>query len=142
MLLAKGDYPAELDIPLPFSLVSDDAARDRLRGHARLLVAVQHVRPGPQHLEVPDPRQAQDQDPADRVRLPARPTPPRRSFAALRAAGALDRQGRSARRGQVARRRQRRGAGRVGRGCWARPTDGRPDLEILGENMENSAARS
>ena len=30
-LLAKGDYPAELDIRLPFSLVSDEAARDRLQ---------------------------------------------------------------------------------------------------------------
>jgi len=30
-LLAKGDYPAELDIRLPFSLVSDDTARDCLR---------------------------------------------------------------------------------------------------------------
>jgi hypothetical protein len=29
-LLAKGDYPAELDIRLPFSLVSNDVARDRL----------------------------------------------------------------------------------------------------------------
>jgi hypothetical protein len=29
-LLAKGDYPAELDIPLPFSLVSNDVAQDRL----------------------------------------------------------------------------------------------------------------
>lgn len=29
-LLAKGDFPAELDIPLPFSLVSNDAAKDRL----------------------------------------------------------------------------------------------------------------
>ena len=29
-LLAKGAYPAELDVPLPFSLVSNDAARDRL----------------------------------------------------------------------------------------------------------------
>ncbi|MEJ8840780.1 DUF4954 family protein [Lacibacter sp. H375] len=29
-LLAKGDYPAELDIPLPFSLVSTDTARDQL----------------------------------------------------------------------------------------------------------------
>ena len=29
-LLAKGDYPAELDVPLPFSLVSNDTARDRL----------------------------------------------------------------------------------------------------------------
>lgn len=30
VLLAKGDYPAELDIPLPFSLVSNDVAKDRL----------------------------------------------------------------------------------------------------------------
>jgi hypothetical protein len=30
VLLAKGDYPAELDIPLPFSLVSNDAAGGRL----------------------------------------------------------------------------------------------------------------
>ena len=30
VLLAKGDYPAELDIPLPFALVSDDVAHDRL----------------------------------------------------------------------------------------------------------------
>jgi hypothetical protein len=30
VLLAKGDYPAELDVPLPFALVSDDAAHDRL----------------------------------------------------------------------------------------------------------------
>ena len=30
VLLAKGDYPAEMDIPLPFSLVSDDRAKDRL----------------------------------------------------------------------------------------------------------------
>jgi hypothetical protein len=30
-LLAKGDYPAELDIALPFCLVSDDVARDRLQ---------------------------------------------------------------------------------------------------------------
>jgi len=29
-LLAKGDYPAELDVPLPFSLISNDSARDRL----------------------------------------------------------------------------------------------------------------
>ncbi|MBE3123961.1 MAG: DUF4954 family protein, partial [Planctomycetes bacterium] len=29
-LLAKGDYPAELDIRLPFSLVSNDPAHDRL----------------------------------------------------------------------------------------------------------------
>lgn len=29
-LLAKGDYPAELDIPLPFSLLSNDVAKDRL----------------------------------------------------------------------------------------------------------------
>ncbi|HTH32592.1 MAG TPA: DUF4954 family protein, partial [Lacibacter sp.] len=29
-LLAKGDYPAELDIPIPFSLVSTDTARDQL----------------------------------------------------------------------------------------------------------------
>jgi hypothetical protein len=30
VLLAQGSYPRELDIPLPFSLVSQDAARDRL----------------------------------------------------------------------------------------------------------------
>ncbi len=30
-LLAKGDYPAELDVRLPFSLVSSDEARDRLQ---------------------------------------------------------------------------------------------------------------
>jgi hypothetical protein len=29
-LLVKGDYPAELDVRLPFSLVSNDVARDRL----------------------------------------------------------------------------------------------------------------
>lgn len=29
-ILAKGDYPAELDIPLPFCLVSNDAANDQL----------------------------------------------------------------------------------------------------------------
>ena len=29
-LLAKGDYPAELNIPIPFSLVSNDEAHDRL----------------------------------------------------------------------------------------------------------------
>jgi len=30
VLVAQGDYPAELDIPLPFSLVSNDRTRDRL----------------------------------------------------------------------------------------------------------------
>jgi len=30
VLLVKGDYPAELDIPLPLALVTDDAPRDRL----------------------------------------------------------------------------------------------------------------
>ncbi|MGA2499949.1 MAG: DUF4954 family protein [Tepidisphaeraceae bacterium] len=30
VLLAKGDYPAELNIPLPFSLLSNDTAADRL----------------------------------------------------------------------------------------------------------------
>jgi hypothetical protein len=30
ILLAKGDYPAELDIPIPFSLVSNDVSRDEL----------------------------------------------------------------------------------------------------------------
>jgi len=30
VLLAKGDYPAEMDVPLPFSLVSNDVAHDRL----------------------------------------------------------------------------------------------------------------
>ncbi|RYF97241.1 MAG: DUF4954 family protein [Chitinophagaceae bacterium] len=29
-ILAKGDYPAELDIPIPFSLVSNDLTHDRL----------------------------------------------------------------------------------------------------------------
>ena len=29
-ILAKGDYPAELDIPLPFSLVSNDTSKDEL----------------------------------------------------------------------------------------------------------------
>ena len=29
-ILAKGDYPAELNIPIPFSLVSNDVAHDRL----------------------------------------------------------------------------------------------------------------
>lgn len=29
-IIAKGDYPAELDIPLPFSLISQDTATDRL----------------------------------------------------------------------------------------------------------------
>ena len=29
-LLAKGDYPAELNIPLPFCLLSDDCTNDRL----------------------------------------------------------------------------------------------------------------
>ncbi len=29
-ILAKGDYPAELDIPLPFALVSNDVTHDRL----------------------------------------------------------------------------------------------------------------
>lgn len=29
-LIAKGDFPAELDIPIPFSLVSNDVSRDRL----------------------------------------------------------------------------------------------------------------
>ena len=29
-LLARGDYPAELDIPLPFALLSNDVANDRL----------------------------------------------------------------------------------------------------------------
>jgi hypothetical protein len=31
VLLAKGDYPAEMDVPLPFSLVSNDATNDRLQ---------------------------------------------------------------------------------------------------------------
>ena len=31
VLLAKGDYPAEMDIPLPFSLVSNDESRDALQ---------------------------------------------------------------------------------------------------------------
>jgi len=30
VLLAKGDYPCELDIPLPFALLNNDVARDRL----------------------------------------------------------------------------------------------------------------
>jgi hypothetical protein len=30
IIIAKGDYPAELDIPLPFSLVSQDTANDKL----------------------------------------------------------------------------------------------------------------
>jgi hypothetical protein len=30
ILLAKGDYPAELDIPIPFSLVSNDVSKDEL----------------------------------------------------------------------------------------------------------------
>lgn len=30
VLIAKGDFPAELNIPLPFSLVSNDVSRDRL----------------------------------------------------------------------------------------------------------------
>jgi hypothetical protein len=30
VLLAKGDYPAELDIPLPFCLLNNDISRDRL----------------------------------------------------------------------------------------------------------------
>lgn len=30
VLLAKGDYPAELDIPLPFSLLNNNTAKDRL----------------------------------------------------------------------------------------------------------------
>src|SRR6185295_6560809 len=30
ILLAKGDYPAELNIPIPFSLVGNDVTRDRL----------------------------------------------------------------------------------------------------------------
>lgn len=30
VLLAKGNYPAELDVPLPFALLADDVARDRL----------------------------------------------------------------------------------------------------------------
>lgn len=30
VLLAKGDYPSELDIPLPFSLLSNDTSRNRL----------------------------------------------------------------------------------------------------------------
>ena len=30
VLLAKGDYPAELDIPLPFCLLNNDTSRDRL----------------------------------------------------------------------------------------------------------------
>lgn len=30
VLLSKGDYPAEMDIPLPFSLLNNDVARDRL----------------------------------------------------------------------------------------------------------------
>ena len=30
VLVAQGDYPTELDIPLPFSLVSNDSARNRL----------------------------------------------------------------------------------------------------------------
>jgi hypothetical protein len=30
IIMAKGDYPAELDIPLPFSLVSNDVSKDEL----------------------------------------------------------------------------------------------------------------
>jgi hypothetical protein len=30
ILLAKGDYPAELDIPVPFSLISNDVSKDEL----------------------------------------------------------------------------------------------------------------
>jgi hypothetical protein len=30
IIMAKGDYPAELDIPLPFSLVSNDTSKDEL----------------------------------------------------------------------------------------------------------------
>jgi Domain of unknown function (DUF4954) len=30
IIVAKGDYPAELDIPLPFSLISNDASNDEL----------------------------------------------------------------------------------------------------------------
>ncbi len=30
-LLARGDYPAELDVPLPFCLISNDTANDRLQ---------------------------------------------------------------------------------------------------------------
>ncbi len=31
ILLAKGDYPCELNVPLPFALLRDDPARDRLQ---------------------------------------------------------------------------------------------------------------
>ena len=69
-LLVKGDYPAELDVPLPFALLRDDPAGGRLVVMPAYLVAAQYVRPGPKHLEVSSPGQTQNQDPARRVRLP------------------------------------------------------------------------
>ena len=82
-LLAKGDYPAELDIP---PALRPGQRRRRARpagGDAGLLVALQHVRPGPQYLEIPVPRHAEDEDPARRVRL-LRPDTVEEIFQALR----------------------------------------------------------
>ncbi len=51
-ILAKGDYPAELNVPFPFSLVSNDVAGRPAGDHARLLVYVQYVCTGAECLEI------------------------------------------------------------------------------------------
>ena len=138
-LLAKGDYPAELDIPLPFCLVSDDRRQRPAAGHAGLLVAVQHVRPGPQHLEVPDPRQAQD---ARRQHIEfdsLAPDTAEEMFAALRLLEIWTAQAqlRQQRQG-VAEARATQQLARLGRELLVDAEDKTADLEVLGENMENS----
>ena len=70
VLLAKGDYPAELDIPLPFSLVSDDVAHDRLLVMPAFwwLHNMYALARNTWKFQTRDKRD--DQDPEHRVRLP------------------------------------------------------------------------
>ncbi|MHC4857875.1 MAG: DUF4954 family protein, partial [Planctomycetota bacterium] len=65
VLLAKADYPAELDIPLPFALLNNNVLKDELEvlpGFWWL-----YIRPGAQYMEIPKSRQTQKENPKDRV---------------------------------------------------------------------------
>ncbi|MCK7461944.1 MAG: hypothetical protein MZU84_07750 [Sphingobacterium sp.] len=62
-MLSKADYPAELDIPLPFSLLNNNASKDQLEVMPAYWWMYNMFALATQFMEIPEPRQKGIQNP-------------------------------------------------------------------------------
>ena len=138
-LITKGDYPCELDIPLPFSLVSNDAARDQLQimpafwWMHNMYALVRNASKFKERDQRKHPAQYIEFD-------PLAPDTVEEIFNAIRLLEIWTAKCSLAEEGEVPRHSE--GLAKIGRSLLEGPPENIHGLEVLAENVENSARKA